>query len=984
MRARRLTSLTAALQAVLLLASLLLPALTAAATTQTDLSVYQDGDTVTVTGVQYSPTEVIDFVTTDPTGVLVDAGSASSDAQGNVSYTFVVDASAAGTYTTSATGETSGLTANAWFDRAAPPAAIPDPTPVPTPDPTPAPDPTSTPAPDPTPAPTPDPTPAPTPAPDPTPMPTPEAATDAYIVTFVAGTAAADQAAILAAVGAVQTGSIPQLAMQSILLTPSSVTAALAELRADSRVARVDADRVRAAEGVPDDASYPNQWALPQIGWDQAYGTVDPAGSAIVAILDTGVDITHPDLDGVIAGGSAWVSGSTWSTDPNGHGTAMAGIVAAETNNGIGVAGVAYAGVRVMPVTVLGADGTGQDSDIIQGVVWAADHGADVILMAFSATGYSVALQAALDYAWSKGIVLVAATGNDGSSANTYPAGDRGVIGVSNTDMSDVLNPSSNYGQDTFLAAPGTSIDTTSTGGGYTSITGTSAAAAAVAGAAALLRANDSAATNGMIVNRLAESADAAGTVDQTGNGRLNLARALADTLTDSIEPAGAAPVGTGGPFAGPYVSAATTVVSISVGAQVGSLIFGTAASATYAVTVAGSGNGSITITVAGLPSGATFIPASKSCNASGGGCNFTLTVTTTNVTPAGTSTITVSVKGDSTGGSTQTANGSLLVAKASQTITFAALAGKTFGDAPFGVSATASSGLAVTFSSTTLPVCTVSGTTVTIVAAGTCTIAADQAGNGNYNAAPQVTRSFTIAKKSVTVTPIAGQAKVYGDGDPALAYVLSEAVAVSGALDRAPGEDVGTYLIGLGTLDAGSNYTTVLSSTPVTFEITKATVTVTPDSGQSKVYGDTEPTLTWTAAGLTNGDTTSVFTGALSRAAGENVGTYVIGLGTLSAGSNYTLILAASPVTFAITAKSVTITPNSGQSKVYGSADPTLTYSFSALGGSDTSSVFTGALSRAAGENVGTYVIGLGTLSAGSNYTLILAASPVTFAITA
>ena len=67
-----------------------------------------------------------------------------------------------------------------------------------------------------------------------------------------------------------------------------------------------------------------------------------------------------------------------------------------------------------MPVTVLGADGLGSDSDIIQGVVWAADHGADVILMSFSATGYSSALQAAVDYAWSKGVVLVAATGNDG------------------------------------------------------------------------------------------------------------------------------------------------------------------------------------------------------------------------------------------------------------------------------------------------------------------------------------------------------------------------------------------------------------------------------------------------------------------------------------------------------------------------------------------------------------------------------------------
>src|SRR5439155_20017781 len=97
-------------------------------------------------------------------------------------------------------------------------------------------------------------------------------------------------------------------------------------------------------------------------------------------------------------------------------------------------------------------------------------------------------------------------------------------------------------------------ILTTAAGGGYSSVTGTSASAAEVAGAAALLRAVDGAASNGVIVNRLAESADAAGTADQTGNGRLNLARSVGDTSTTSIQPAGAAPVGSGGPLVGPYL----------------------------------------------------------------------------------------------------------------------------------------------------------------------------------------------------------------------------------------------------------------------------------------------------------------------------------------------------------------------------------------------------------------------------------------------
>src|SRR4029079_1910819 len=192
-----------------------------------------------------------------------------------------------------------------------------------------------------------------------------------------------------------------------------------------------------------------------------------------------------------------------------------------------GIAGIGYAGVKVMPVTVLDANGEGQDSDIIAGVVWAVDHGADVINMSFSIPGFSESLQAAIDYAWANDVVVVAAPGNDGSSTATFPAGGRGVIGVSNADQDYALHGSSNYGTDTFLGAPGTDILTIAAGGGTTSVTGTSASAAEVSAAAALLRAADARATNGTIVGRLARSADAAGTVAETGNGRLNLGRAL-------------------------------------------------------------------------------------------------------------------------------------------------------------------------------------------------------------------------------------------------------------------------------------------------------------------------------------------------------------------------------------------------------------------------------------------------------------------------
>ncbi len=260
------------------------------------------------------------------------------------------------------------------------------------------------------------------------------------------------------------------------------------------------------------------------------------------------------DLAGQLVPGTSMLAGGDPDVDPNGHGTAMAGIIAAVTNNDRGIAGIGYDGVKVMPVTVLDADGLGQDSDIIEGVVWAVDHGADVINMSFSNPGFSAALQAAIDYAWDHDVVVVAATGNDGSSSASYPAGDRGVVGVSSTNEADQLDADSNHGDDTFLGAPGEGIRTLAAGGGTVTVSGTSAASAEVAAAAALLRAIDPGASNGVIVGRLGRSAADVGTRAETGNGRLDLARAVADEGTASVRPAGVG--ASGGPFVGPYVAA--------------------------------------------------------------------------------------------------------------------------------------------------------------------------------------------------------------------------------------------------------------------------------------------------------------------------------------------------------------------------------------------------------------------------------------------
>ncbi|MDZ5623429.1 tandem-95 repeat protein, partial [Nocardioides sp. HM23] len=396
-----------------------------------------------------------------------------------------------------------------------------------------------------------------------------------YLVSFASGVAPDASASTLASAEAVVSTAIPALRLYGVSLTDAGAQA----LRADESVTRVEADLVREVQGVPDDPAYGDQWALPQIGWDAAYGSITPSGSATVAVLDTGVNPTD-DLAGQLVPGASMLAGVEGTNDPNGHGTAMASIVAAGVDNGTGIAGVGYRGVSVMPVKVLDSDGLGQDSAIVEGVVYAADHGADVILMAFSNPGRSEALQAAADYAWSKGAVLVAASGNDGSTANTFPAGLAKVVGVSATTRDDTLWSGSSSGDGTFLAAPGVDI---SSGSG--SLTGTSASAAIAAGAAALVKANDPSASNGVVVGRLARNADPAGTVSDSGNGRVNLARALEDSSTEAVVPAGVA--GDGGPIVGPYVAAALGVTATysSTTSTITTTITGAAANKRYDIT---------------------------------------------------------------------------------------------------------------------------------------------------------------------------------------------------------------------------------------------------------------------------------------------------------------------------------------------------------------------------------------------------------------
>ncbi len=220
-------------------------------------------------------------------------------------------------------------------------------------------------------------------------------------------------------------------------------------------------------------------------------------------------------------------------------------------------------------------------------------------------------------------------------------------------------------------------------------------------------------------------------------------------------------------------------------------------------------------------------------------------------------------------------------------------------------------------------------------------------------------------------MTATAGQGKVYGTVDPALTYSITSGAlvgtdAITGSLVRAPGEAVGTtYAISVGTLTAGTNY--ALTYVGANFAITPAAITITATAGQGKVYGTVDPALTYS---ITSGALvgTDAITGSLVRATGEAVASYPISVGTLTAGTNYTITYVGA--NFAITPAAITVTASAGQGKVYGTVDPALTYSITsgALVGTD---AITGSLVRATGEAVASYPISVGTLTAGPNYTL-------------
>src|SRR5436189_2376783 len=282
--------------------------------------------------------------------------------------------------------------------------------------------------------------------------------------------------------GAEVIGRIGALRADVLRLDGGEHDGALALLRSDPRVRYAEVDGIVRASRVPNDEFLPTQWSVTKTHAEQAWDLSTGSSQVVVGILDTGIDPAQPDLRGKLVAGYDYVNNDQDPSDDNGHGTAVAGIVAADSDNGIGVAGYCWA-CRLMPVKVLGADGTGFASGLAQGIVWATDHGARVINASLGGPFDDPTLSAATEYARVHGVVVVAAAGNEGGLTLDYPAALPNVLSVGASDPNDRLYSFSNSGAQ--VAAPGEN-STTASGGGYVSFLGTSSAAPVVSGIAGL------------------------------------------------------------------------------------------------------------------------------------------------------------------------------------------------------------------------------------------------------------------------------------------------------------------------------------------------------------------------------------------------------------------------------------------------------------------------------------------------------------------
>ena len=331
-------------------------------------------------------------------------------------------------------------------------------------------------------------------------------------------------------------------------------TAIAARLAASPLVQMAEPDYIYHSMEEPNDPLYSRyQWNLRHIGADVAWQQTTGGSSVTVAILDTGVDLTHPDLIQNLIPGYDFVNNDTDPGDDEGHGTHVASIVAAASNNGLGIAGISWQ-TKLMPVKVLDNRGRGNSLGIAQGIMWATDHGADVINLSLGSAQYSETINTAVQYANQNGVLVVAAAGNyyDAGNPIVYPAALNNVLAVAAVNDVDAHASYSSSGNYVDLAAPGGDVVNEldpeirhwipgaylrARGLSYAGLVGTSQAAPHVAGIAALLLTLEPSLSAEQLFSLITSSAvdvQASGWDEFSGYGRLDAAGAIQALLTST------------------------------------------------------------------------------------------------------------------------------------------------------------------------------------------------------------------------------------------------------------------------------------------------------------------------------------------------------------------------------------------------------------------------------------------------------------------
>ena len=321
--------------------------------------------------------------------------------------------------------------------------------------------------------------------------------------------------------------TIPALRTRAVRVVPTRRAQTIAELARSPIVARAEEDLVvRSTDVTPNDSAWANQWGAQLVRAPRAWEVTRGRPTVLVAVLDTGVDSGQADLRGAFTGGFDVIDGDADPVDQHGHGTAVAGVIGARTNNREGQAGLCWS-CTLLPIRVLGSDGSGTTSTVAAGIVRAVDAGARVINLSLGSDATTETLDESVAYAIRHDRLLVAAAGNDGRPSAIYPAAHPGVISVAATNRNDRLYPWSNHGAGVRFAAPGCNTAPMLTGG-YGDFCGTSAAAPVVSGIAALAISANPAVTGTQVADALRRSVVPVAGVEF---GRVDAARTLEAVL---------------------------------------------------------------------------------------------------------------------------------------------------------------------------------------------------------------------------------------------------------------------------------------------------------------------------------------------------------------------------------------------------------------------------------------------------------------------